>query len=150
MPGPQPQSVISLDIGKKRIGLAGCDPLGLTVTRLGAIHRSSFKQELTELKKLCIKRNVKGLVVGLPLDKSGVKTKQSTYCKKYGCKLAKELQLPLAWVNEHSSTWEAAQKYKLYNDRSGSLDSAAASILLSQWLQDGPELQFLNLKPLHS
>ena len=49
------------------------------------------------------------------------------------------LALPLALVNEHSSSWAAAEAHGLQGDRSGALDSAAAALLLRQWLQDGPE-----------
>ena len=45
----------------------------------------------------------------------------------------------MAWVNEHSSSWAAAEQQGLHGDRSGRLDSAAAALLLQQWLQDGPE-----------
>ena len=65
----------------------------------------------------------------------------------YGIKMAKQLHLPLAWVNEHSSTWEASKKYNLHNDRTGKLDSAAAGLLLDQWLKEGPELEFKTTKP---
>ena len=34
MAPPVPRSVLALDVGRRRIGLAGCDPLGLTVTPL--------------------------------------------------------------------------------------------------------------------
>ena len=42
--------------------------------------------------------------------------------------MAIKLGLPLAWVNEHSSSWEAGQKLKLQNDRTGQLDSAVAAL----------------------
>ena len=138
---PKPTSVLSFDYGHKRIGLSGCDPLGITVTTLSAIHRISFQKDLTLIKSLCIKRKVKGLIVGLPLDESGQNTIQSIHCQNYGIKIAKELDLPLAWVNEHSSSWDAGQKYNLQNDRTGKLDSAVAALLLEQWLREGPELQ---------
>ena len=48
--------------------------------------------------------------------------------------------LPLAWVDEHASSWEAGERHGLHGDRSGRLDSLAAALLLEQWLQDGPEL----------
>ena len=78
--------------------------------------------------------------MGLPLDKNGSMTTQAKICQDYGIKIAKELDLPLAWVNEHSSSWEAGQKYNLKNDRSGKLDSAVAYLLLEQWLREGPDL----------
>jgi putative Holliday junction resolvase len=45
----------------------------------------------------------------------------------------------LVWVNEHSSSWAAAELRGLQGDRSGALDSAAAALLLEQWLLEGPE-----------
>ncbi|MFM7653260.1 MAG: Holliday junction resolvase RuvX, partial [Vulcanococcus sp.] len=54
-------------------------------------------------------------------------------------RLARQLQLPLAFVNEHTSSWAAAERHGLHGDRSGALDSAAAALLLEQWLAEGPE-----------
>ena len=138
---PKPTSILSLDIGKRRIGLAGCDPLGITVTPLPALHRKSFEEDLKYLKAHCLKRSVRGLVIGLPLDERGLPTMQSSQCEKYGQRVAKSLDLPIAWVNEHSSSWAAATEYKLEGDRSGKVDSQAAALLLKQWLREGPELK---------
>ncbi len=124
------------------MGIAGCDPLGITITKLGCIPRTSLAEEIIVLKSLCIDRGVKGLIIGLPLDESGKETQQSQKSKNYGLKIAKTLDLPLAWVNEHSSTWEAKERFSLQNDRTGELDSAAAALLLEQWLREGPELDF--------
>jgi putative Holliday junction resolvase len=44
----------------------------------------------------------------------------------------------VAWVNEHSSSWAAGERFGLHGDRSGRLDSAAAMLLLEQWLLEGP------------
>ncbi len=141
MKSPIPISILSIDYGQKRIGLAGCDPLGITVTRLEPIHSVSFEKDLEIIKKICSERQVRGLIVGLPLDESGRLTNQAKHCQNYGKKIAKELVLPLAWVNEHSSSWEARQRNNLYNDRTGKIDSAVAALLLEQWLREGPELQ---------
>ena len=144
MASPVPKSVLCLDLGTKRIGLAGCDPLGLTVTPLEPLLRTNFKTDIIYLQKICDSRNIKGLIFGLPLDDDGLATEQSNYCKKLGIKIAYSLDLPLAWVNEHSSSWEAQVKFNLPNDRSGKLDSASATIILEQWLRDGPNLQFVS------
>ena len=138
---PRPCSVLSLDVGRKRIGLAGCDPLGITVTPIKALHRGRFDDDLPVLQQLCQDRRVQGLVVGLPLDAAGQPTAQADHCRRYGRRLAQALQLPLAWVNEHSSTWAAGERHGLTGDRSGRLDSAAAALLLDQWLREGPDLK---------
>ena len=141
---PKPCSVLCLDIGNKRIGIAGCDPLGISITHLPAIFRKSFDEDLKEFLKICSNRKVKGLVIGNPLDMYGKETTQSIRCKKYGVKLARCLKLPLAFINEHCSTFEAKEKFSLDNDKTGRIDSAAAAILLQQWLIEGPNLDDSN------
>ena len=141
---PKPCSVLSLDIGNKRIGLAGCDPLGISITHLPAIFRKSFVEDLQEFDTICSSRQVQGLVIGNPLDMHGKETNQSALCKKYGIKLATSLHLPVVFINEHCSTFEAKEKFNLKNDKTGRIDSAAAAILLQQWLVEGPNLDDSN------
>lgn len=131
--------MLAIDVGRRRIGLAGCDALGLTVSPLPALARGRFGDDLARLKPLLNQRRVQALVVGLPLDQSGQPTPQARHCRRYGEQLAGATGLPVAWVNEHSSSWAAAESLGLHGDRSGALDSAAAALLLEQWLLEGPE-----------
>tara|TARA_Y100001968_G_scaffold191329_1_gene175313 strand:- start:311 stop:745 length:435 start_codon:yes stop_codon:yes gene_type:complete len=137
---PKPCSVLSLDIGDKRIGIAGCDALGISITHLPAIFRKSFDEDLNKFRKICSNRKVEGLVIGNPLDMHNTQTNQSIRCKKYGNKLARCLNLPVVFINEHCSTLEAKEKFSLKSDKTGRIDSAAAAILLQQWLIEGPNL----------
>jgi len=137
---PKPCSVLCLDIGNKRIGIAGCDPLGISIKHLPAIFRKSFKEDLKEFDRICSIRKVRGLIIGNPLDKNGKETNQSYLCKKYGIKLALGLNLPVVFINEHCSTIEAKEQFSLKSDKTGRIDSAAAAILLQQWLIEGPNL----------
>ena len=147
-PQPLARSALALDVGRKRIGLAGCDPLGITVTPLGALARGKFPVDLDRLKPLIDQRRVQALVVGLPLDREGRPTEQAAHCRRYGERIARSLELPLAWVNEHASTWAAGEQRGLHGDRSGALDSAAAALLLEQWLAEGPEAVLLDCEPV--
>jgi len=135
---------LSLDIGDKRIGIAGCDPLGISITHLPAIFRKSFDKDLKQFYKICTIRKVEGLVVGNPLDMYGKETNQSIRTKRYGIKLATSLDLPVVFINEHCSTMEAKEKFSLKSDKTGRIDSAAAAILLQQWLIEGPNLDDSN------
>jgi putative holliday junction resolvase len=131
--------VLALDVGRKRIGLAGCDALGLTVTPLKALWRGPYPADLEQLRSVVAQRRITALVVGLPLDAQQQPTAQAEHCRRYGERLARHLNLPLALVNEYASSWAAAERHGLQGDRSGALDSAAAAMLLEQWLQEGPE-----------
>jgi putative holliday junction resolvase len=144
MAPPRPRSALALDVGRRRIGLAGCDPLGITLTPLPALARGAFQADLERLLVVLGQRRVEALVVGLPLDAGQRPTAQGLHCRRYGLRLARALQalgqpLPLAWVDEHASSWAAGERFALHGDRSGRLDSAAAVLLLEQWLREGPE-----------
>ncbi len=96
MKKPNPKSVLSFDVGRKRIGLAGCDPLGITISSLPAIQCKDLNEDIKILKRICLERKVEGLIIGLPLDEAGKPTIQSKYSKKIGGKIAIALNLPVA------------------------------------------------------
>ncbi|MFN7818377.1 MAG: Holliday junction resolvase RuvX [Cyanobacteriota bacterium] len=137
-----PCSALALDVGRKRIGVAGCDPLGVTVTQLPALHRRTTELDAQILAALALHRRAKLLVVGLPLDAAQQLTAQARHSLRYGRLLerliaAQGLVLPVVWVNEHATSWAASDRFGLKKDRSGRLDSAAAALLLEQWLREG-------------
>ena len=137
------KSILSLDVGLKRIGLAYCDSLFITVNILPALKRESNNNEIIIIKEYIKKHNLTGFIVGLPLDESGGMTSQALDCKTYGEFLFNELKLPFSFVNEHSSTWESTNRFGVKKDKSGLIDSLSAKIILEQWIQEGPELKEL-------
>ncbi len=62
---------MALDVGTKRIGLALCDPLHMVVTPLETIHRKKFTPDAARILTHIKERNIKGIVVGLPLNMDG-------------------------------------------------------------------------------
>ena len=140
---PKSKSILSLDVGLKRIGLAYCDSLFITVNILPALKRERNNNEIIIIKEHIKKLNLTGFIVGLPLDESGGMTSQALDCKSYGEFLFNELKLPFSFVNEHSSTWESTNRFGVKKDKSGLIDSLSAKIILEQWIQEGPELKEL-------
>ena len=138
---PKPRSILSLDLGIKRIGLAYCDALCITSNILPAIKRFENYEELKIIKNHIEKFNLTGFIVGLPLDDEGNMTPQAFDCKSYGQLLSNELKLPFTYVNEHSSTWESSNRFGIKKDKSGLIDSFSAKIILEQWIEEGPELE---------
>ena len=68
---PSPKSVLSLDVGKKRIGLAYCDALFITVSILPVVIRSIDLKEIETYKRHIHNLNITGIIIGLPLDENG-------------------------------------------------------------------------------
>ena len=138
---PIPKSVLSLDIGTKRIGLAYCDSLFITVSLLPAVRRSVDLKEIETIKKHILNLNISGIIIGLPLDENGNMTNQAKDCKEYGERITSSLKLPFNYVNEHSSTWESINTHGIKKDKSGLIDSYSAKVILEQWIKEGPELK---------
>ena len=131
-------SALGLDIGKKRIGIAGCDGTGLIATGLTTLLRSSFAQDVAQFHHLVREREAQILVVGLPYSLNGTLGFQALQVQKYAQRLSWALQLPFEYVDERFTSVEAeaqlkAQKrFSTYNK--GLVDQRAAMIILQQWL----------------
>ena len=140
---PKSKSILCLDVGIKRIGLAYCDSLFITVNILPALKRGRNNNEIIIIKDHIKKLNLTGFIIGLPLDEAGKMTSQAYDCKTYGEFLFSELRLPFSFVNEHSSTWESKNRFGVKKDKSGLIDSLSAKVILEQWIREGPELKKL-------
>jgi len=138
---PIPKSVLSLDIGKKRIGLAYCDALFITVSLLPAVRRTIDYKEIEIFQRHIDNLNITGIIFGIPLDENGNMTTQAKDCMEYGNLINKSIKLPFNYINEHSSTWESINTYGIKKDKSGLIDSYSAKIILEQWIKEGPELK---------
>ena len=138
---PIPKSVLSLDIGKKRIGLAYCDALFITVSLLPAVRRTIDYKEIEIFQRHIDNLNITGIIFGIPLDENGNMTTQAKDCMKYGDVINKSIKLPFNYINEHSSTWESINTFGVKKDKSGLIDSYSAKIILEQWIKEGPELK---------
>ncbi|MGF1488470.1 MAG: Holliday junction resolvase RuvX [Prochloraceae cyanobacterium] len=131
-------SALGLDVGKKRLGVAGCDGLGWIATGLTTIYRTNFDRDLEELKKIVIERQVEILVVGLPYSMNGTEGFQARQVRKFARRISKALELPVEYVDERLTSVEAEERLKRskrYSSRDkGAIDRVAAAIILQQWL----------------
>jgi putative Holliday junction resolvase len=131
-------SALGLDVGRKRIGIAGCDGTGLIATGLTTIERRSFQQDVEVIRQIVRDRQVQVLVVGLPYTMAGEVGFQAKQVQKFAGRLAEALQLPVEYVDERLTSFQAEQLLQAEN-RSPSrhkalIDRKAAAIILQQWL----------------
>lgn len=137
-PASERVSALGLDVGSKRIGVAGCDGTGLIATGLTTIERRSFQQDMEQLQKLIDQRQVQVLVVGLPYTMDGALGFQAKQVQKFAHRLTRATQLPVEFVDERLTSYQAEQLL-LAENRSpsrhkGLIDRKAAAIILQQWL----------------
>ncbi len=131
-------SALGLDVGKKRVGVAGCDGTGLIATGLITIQRTSLRKDIEQLKKIVEEREVQLLVVGLPYSMKGNLGFQAQQVIKFARQVSKALQLPVEYVDERLTSVEAEEQLKAQKRFSrrdkAAIDRQAAAIILQQWL----------------
>lgn len=131
-------SALGLDIGSKRIGVAGCDRTGLLASGLTTIERQSFKSDVAQLQQIVQERQVQVLVSGLPYSMNGSLGFQAKQVQKVAQRLASALQLPVEYMDERLTSFEAEQLLQAENRspsrHKGLIDRKAASLILQAWL----------------
>ncbi|NET02770.1 MAG: Holliday junction resolvase RuvX [Sphaerospermopsis sp. SIO1G2] len=131
-------SALGLDVGKKRIGIAGCDGTGLIATGLVTIERRTFQEDVDKIQSIVSDRQVETLVVGLPYSMDGSLGFQARHVQKFTKKLSKALQLPVEYVDERLTSFQAEQMLIAENRspsrHKGLIDRKAAALILQQWL----------------
>lgn len=131
-------SALGLDIGRKRIGIAGCDRTGLIATGITTLERTSFEQDVATIRNLVHERQVQVLVAGLPYSMDGSLGFQARQVQKFANRLAKAIELPIEYVDERLTSFQAEQLIIAENRspsrNKGLIDRKAASLILQQWL----------------
>jgi len=130
--------VLALDLGKKRIGLALSDPLGLTAQGLPTLERTNLRQDLAALALLASERDVTLILLGYPLHMSGHEGRQVEYTREFGTKLAQWTGLEVRFWDERLTTVEAHRVLRESGisiaKRARAVDKLAAQILLESFL----------------
>jgi putative holliday junction resolvase len=131
-------SALGLDVGRKRIGIAGCDGTGLIATGLTTLDRQSFQQDVEAIRAWVKSRQVQILVVGLPYTLDGEIGAQAKQTQKFARRLSQALDLPVEYMDERLTSVEAEQLIQAENltpsYHKGLIDRKAAAIILQQWL----------------
>jgi len=133
-------SALGLDIGLKRVGIAGCDGTGLIATGITTLVRSSFDRDIADLRQLVQQRGVKILVAGLPYSMSGDLGAQARQVQKYASRVAIALDLPLEYVDERLTSVNAEELIQAAgispSRNKGLIDRKAAALILQRWLDE--------------
>ncbi|MEG4938775.1 Holliday junction resolvase RuvX [Microcoleus sp. F4-D5] len=133
-------SALGLDIGLKRVGIAGCDGTGLIATGITTLVRSSFDRDVAYLRELVRERRVQILVAGLPYSLNGELGAQARQVQKYANRIARALEIPLEYVDERLTSVEAEELMKTQgispSQNKGAIDRKAAALILQQWLDE--------------
>ena len=96
--------LIGLDLGSKRIGVSICDEKQSIATPYKTINRVSAKELLNELKTIINENNIKGIIIGNPLNMDGSFGKSAQSVKDVSNNIRKNINIPICLWDERLST----------------------------------------------
>ena len=130
--------ILALDLGKKRIGLAISDELGITAQGLDTIERRGRRDDIEGLRKMAALRGVTRILMGDPLHMSGDASQQGEYTREFATELERKTGLPVEFRDERWTSREAERVLRgsgvANGQRKATIDKLSAVILLQSYL----------------
>ena len=105
--------LLGVDPGKKRIGIAICDENKIIATPYTTIIKNNFSELLIQINKIIKENDIKGIVVGNPINLDGSNSQSSQSAKDLAINLSKNVSIPIAMWDERFSSRGA---FNLSND----------------------------------
>ena len=135
---PSNGRILALDLGKKRIGVAISDPLGITAQGLPTIQRTTLREDVAVIDGICADQGVTLIVLGLPLHMDGNESRQSQYTREFADYLTGRTGREVRFWDERMTSVEAGRVLKESGisiaKRKKAVDKLAAQILLESFL----------------
>ena len=134
-------TLIAIDYGLKRIGIA-CGDTSLKIAHpLATLHVKTRKERWQALEKIQKEWQPIAWIVGLTLLKDGKEGLFTPVCRNFAVDLKEKSQLPVYLVNEYSSSNDAGSHLNERESKKTAyrqhLDEVSALIILQSYFSDG-------------
>jgi len=96
--------LIGLDLGSKRIGISICDEKQSIATPFKTINRINTSELVNELKEIIKENNIKGIVIGNPINMDGTSGSSAQSVKDISTNISQFIDLPVFLWDERLST----------------------------------------------
>lgn len=131
-------SILAVDYGKKKIGLAISDSSRLLSVPLVNIKEEGGGNQIIAIKKVASEYSFSFIIVGLPINVAGEETEQSVIVRKFAKRLDAAFNLPMMLYDERFTSKMANNLLKMQGfnrrERNEGDDKIAASLLLESFL----------------
>lgn len=156
----KPATILALDYGRARIGLAIADGETRLAKPLATLERINRNEDMRRLRELTRERGVTQIIVGLPLRLDGSHGDMAGEASRFAERVRKQIGVPVEMVDERLTSWEAQrlleeqggrainpsarvasgrnsdkQKRKLKAEGKLTVDALAAAVMLKEYLQ---------------
>jgi len=130
----QSKTLLALDVGEKRIGVAIGDTGVKIAMPLDTIEVDG--QELERIARLVVDEKIQTIVVGYPRNQSGEATAQTAYVEAFSQQL-RDMVESVVFQDESLTSVLAEQRLKSYGKpySKGDIDAQAAALILQDYLE---------------
>ncbi len=129
---------LALDIGKRRIGVAVSDPLGMIARPVQTVQSVSLNVDVVRITEIARELEAEIIVVGDPIHMNGDPGTMSNRAHKFGALLGGVSGLPIDYCDERLTTVEAQ---RILQDAGvppkkarQQIDAVAAAVILQSYL----------------
>jgi putative Holliday junction resolvase len=133
-----PGSILAIDLGEKRIGLAVSDAGRLVARSYGMFLRQSRREDFARYEEIIQKEGVTLVLMGLPLL-DGADNSTTMWVRDYAADLSRVLSVPVTLWDESYSSQQAAASLSKRGIRAKKqkerIDAAAAAFILQSYLE---------------
>ena len=137
-PAEKRARILAIDYGRKRIGLALSDELGVTAQPLATLVRANRREDLRRLREICRLHEVHRILVGHPVHLSGEAGEMAREAAHFAARLQEQLGIETQLVDERLTSWEAQHSLASIapsrRKRRATIDALAAALLLREYL----------------
>lgn len=135
-----PHPALGIDHGDARIGIAATDDFGILAHPVETIDRSKV-DPVSRIADLVERRQIRTLVVGLPVRMDGSEGESAAKVRSFAARLRERLPaIPLVFVDESLTTSAASAKLREAGRKAkhqkAVIDQAAAVEILNAWMGD--------------
>ncbi len=135
-------TLLGVDFGDKRTGLATCDPMRTIATAIGVIAPGGIDKTADEVAKIAQEKGVSAIVVGLPVNMDGSEGGRAARYRKFARFLEERLEveedIPVILFDERMTTMTAARFLNETNTRGAKrkevIDALSAQIILQNFI----------------
>jgi len=126
--------LLGIDPGNKNLGFAICDENKKVATPLKIIEKRKFETLIKEISQIIKENDIKGIIVGNPINMDGTAGKSSQSANDFAKKLSINVTIPISMWDERLSS-EASFKISKelgtnVSSRINKLDKNAAAFIL--------------------
>ena len=96
--------LLGIDPGKNRVGLALSDENKVVSTPLKTIFKKNNSNFLDEIKEIIVENNVKGIIIGNPLNMDGSSGPSAQSAKDFAVYISNNVSIPVSMWDERLSS----------------------------------------------